>query len=101
MSRPTIPDGLRALYEHRRRITDSNGNTSPIVTADEVRNWTTRVAGSSLNPRGGRTICRLVDEAGFNVVIAEANCSDHDNYNKAIGRDIALGRALKRLRALP
>lgn len=48
-------------------------------------------------PRGGETMVRVFDDDGT-TVSGIARCSDKDNYNKRLGRTIALGRALKRLR---
>ena len=45
------------------------------------------------------TVCQLVEKTGEKTfrVISEgvAECSLRDNYNKELGRKIALGRALK------
>jgi hypothetical protein len=50
-----------------------------------------------LQPRGGITVADIFDSKGHLLVSASANCSTQDNYCKRIGRDIAVGRALKEL----
>jgi hypothetical protein len=42
------------------------------------------------------TICTLTDVDGNIVARAQAMLSPKDNFNEAIGKEIALGRALKR-----
>lgn len=51
-----------------------------------------------LSHRGGVTICDIFDEEGNCLSTGMAICSPLDNFNKKIGRDISLGRALKELR---
>lgn len=53
--------------------------------------------GFILTPTGGKTICTLIDKGGNFVVQGVALCNPAENYNKAIGRSIALGRARKNL----
>lgn len=49
-------------------------------------------------PRGGRTIVRIFDADKNLLAEAEARCNSKlDQYNKRLGREIALGRALKKL----
>jgi len=48
---------------------------------------------------GGMTECDLVDpESGTVIVTGYAHCSILDTFNKRIGRDISLGRAIKSLK---
>jgi len=47
--------------------------------------------------RGGYTICYLLGDENEVVAADVAECSPEDNFNYAIGRDIALGRARKAL----
>lgn len=65
---PQVPEGLVAQYEHCRN-----------------------------SPRGGTTICRILNNNRVVVAVGEALCADNDQYAKKIGRDISLGRALKEL----
>jgi hypothetical protein len=44
-------------------------------------------------PKGGVTVCYYPTQVG--TVLSAAVCSPKDNYNKAMGRKIALGRAQK------
>jgi hypothetical protein len=57
----------------------------------------TQSLNSELQPRGGITVADIFDSKGHLLVSASANCSTQDNYCKRIGRDIAVGRALKEL----
>ena len=50
-----------------------------------------------LQPRGGVTLADAFDSSGNWIDSAEADCSLRDNYNKRLGRQIAVGRLLKRL----
>ena len=47
----------------------------------------------SPSPRGGTTIARV--SVGGRRGEGVARCSDQDNFSKRIGREIAVGRALK------
>lgn len=51
-------------------------------------------------PRGGITVAMIFFEHGgeFLYVAGMAHCSIKDNYNRSIGKNIALGRAIKKLR---
>jgi len=74
--KPQLPDGYTAAFLYDRPTDD---------------------AGRPL-PKGGVTHAGILDPEG--VVVAEgiARCSGKDSFNRRIGRDIALGRALKRMR---
>jgi hypothetical protein len=50
-----------------------------------------------LSPRGGLTVADAYDSDGILIEFGEAACSMRDNYNKRLGRQIAVGRLLKRL----
>lgn len=53
-----------------------------------------------LLPWGGRTTVEIfADEKAVEpLAVGVAECSEFDNYNRKIGRNIALGRALKQIR---
>lgn len=79
-----LPEGYRAWYQHERFYTEAS-------------------SGIVHDPRGGETYCYVVPDRkgahiGEAIAIGRAVCNDRDNYNKAIGRQIALGRALKKLK---
>lgn len=82
-----IPEGVTPVYEHCRNY---------VLASTQSQNV-------GISPRGGTTICRLIEKTydGLGVhdekvvAVGEANCSDDDQYVKKIGRDISLGRALK------
>jgi hypothetical protein len=50
---------------------------------------------SDFSPKGGVTKVTLIKDD--NIVEAQAVCSPHDPFNKSMGVQIALGRALKLL----
>ena len=85
----TLPDGLKARYRHERLAFDHG--IGHVVRATHYVLWS---AGLSPLPRGGLTTCRQVTDDGAVVAEAQARCSKRDNYNKRLGRSIALGRAL-------
>ncbi|MHC4748338.1 MAG: hypothetical protein ACYTFW_00555 [Planctomycetota bacterium] len=48
-------------------------------------------------PRGGMTVCEVLDADGNLIVEGRAICSLADNFNYRLGREIALGRAVMQL----
>lgn len=74
--RRTLPEGAKVKYWHERA-------TDPEMHV-------------LIEPRGGKTVAKIILPDGSEIT-GEARCSDRDNYSKKIGRDIALGRALKSL----
>jgi hypothetical protein len=112
-----IPVGLRPRFRHLR-VRDRNATVRvadvaawlrsanlPLIRADAhvadvpfgealAREVEKRWGGPL--PRGGTTVVSLVDENGQEWAHGEARCSRRDNYHRALGRTIALGRALKR-----
>ena len=50
------------------------------------------------DPRGGLTVVDIILDDG-RTYTGTATCSMRDNYNKRIGRAIAIGRALKDMEA--
>jgi hypothetical protein len=73
----TLPEGHYVKYSHDRVCANPD--------------WLTPL------PKGGTTYARIFDANGDLVAKGIATCSNDDNYVKAIGRDIALGRALAQL----
>src|SRR3954463_13588029 len=55
-----------------------------------------RTAGETIAPCGGFTVAQVFDGEKM-LAEAVAVCSPQDNFSRKIGRDIATGRALKRL----
>lgn len=57
-----------------------------------------RITGSNgqISPRGGTTVIELTNPKG-KTVIAKAECSKKDNWNRKVGNQIALGRAFEAL----
>lgn len=54
--------------------------------------------GLTPHPRGGITAVTIAHEERGIIVQGLARCSERDNYSRKLGRNIALGRALKQLR---
>lgn len=54
----------------------------------------THLRPSMFSPRGGRTEVEIVRDGSI-IAFGVTNCSPRDNYCKAVGLQIALGRALK------
>src|SRR5262249_30536680 len=61
-----------------------------------------------ISPKGGKTTVTIIDIADNPIAVGEAFCAPYkrepapnsnDNFNRSIGRSIALGRALKALPA--
>lgn len=99
-----IPEGAVVKFTHARRVDgdwgvwhrkkEGWGRWDPEGTTDGLRTHTS----SEISPFGGRTTCKITLADGVEAW-GVAECSNRDNYNKKIGRDIALGRALKNLSA--
>lgn len=73
-----VPDGLHVRYEHKRMV--DNVNFKKVI-----------------QPRGGVTIAFVEDEHNEPKAVGAARCSNQDQYNKKVGRKIALERALYNL----
>ena len=81
--RPTPPPGYRVVYRHLRDRVETRDGTREV-----------------LSPHGGTTIALLYrGDAEIPSARGFAFCNETDNFSKRIGRDIALGRALKDLAA--
>lgn len=83
MSRFVLPEGFTVEFKHERRYA-----YNPAGKMDGYR---------TLLAKGGRTEAIVLDTHGDPIVMGIATCSDEDAFNKSIGRQIALGRALKAL----
>jgi hypothetical protein len=75
MATRVLPEGFTVEFQHQRYY-DQSGQ---------------------IQAKGGVTLASIFDSDGVIVAQALAACSPHDNFNKRIGRDISLGRALKKL----
>lgn len=73
-----VPEGLKVRY---------------------VRGWTNYSPKSRMLPNTSRyTSAIVIDENDAVVAEGHAVCCPRDHFNKRLGREIALGRALKTLR---
>lgn len=82
--RPQLPEGYSVRYRHSR-MTAAGAMIPP---------------GDMLlapSPKGGETEAKVFDRDGSLAAMGVATCHERDSFNRRIGRDIALGRALKRL----
>lgn len=82
------PQVKEVRFQHFRRVRLANG----FMALLRQHQWKER--GLTPEPRGGFTNARVTLEDGT-VVEAQAECSLKDNYSKKLGRQVALGRALK------
>lgn len=77
----------------------------PATAGSEAFNTCTLYALGYLRPStmsrwGGRTKCEIVDANGMPVAFGRADCSLLDRFDADLGAMIALGRAVKELRAI-
>ena len=92
--KPTLPEGATAKVNHIRRF--------PYEASADGTTWLSRkqaVEAGIYDPplaKGGMTIVMIETPNGARFVGA-STCHERDNFNKAIGRMIATGRALKQL----
>lgn len=84
--RPQLPEGYRVKYRHWRYL---HGGLM-VVSDQQARQF-------GLSPKGGETEAKVYGPDDSVVAVGTATCHPRDNFNKRIARDIALGRALKRL----
>jgi hypothetical protein len=90
-----VPEGVAVKFFHGRRVEQQFGTWYRTKGKDgNLKSWVEK--GYTLLPRGGHTSCLLTFPDGKEVW-GSAECSSLDNYSKKIGRDIALGRALKNI----
>lgn len=86
----SLPDGYKAYVTHFRRF---RGRMEFLTRFDAMNEGIEEPP----MPSGGATEATIVDPEG-NIVAADyALCSYRDNYNKKLGRNIAIGRALKNM----
>lgn len=78
-----LPEGHTVRYVHRRRLVAKLHEKSVVL------------------PTGGLTIARVLGPDGVQVAEGRARCRPDENFNKALGRQIALGRALADLERRP
>lgn len=87
--RPELPEGYYVRFRHRRIVVGG-----PFYV-DEIN-----VDGYTLGrpaAKGGETEARVYGPDDSLIAVGVATCHARDNFNRRIGRDIALGRALKQL----
>ena len=87
MALAQIPDGLKMEVMHYRMFEVADGYKPTLdISTPQHRRYAL--------PCGGVTVVMLVDMNGNIYYKGSAICSKKDNYNKKIGRNIALQRAL-------
>lgn len=86
--KPVVPEDAHVYVTHLRKyegvlrlMTRHEAKTVELLTAPPL-------------PKGGLTFAQIEFEDGT-TVRASAQCNPKDTYNKAVGRMIAVGRALK------
>jgi hypothetical protein len=88
----TVPKGVKISVKHFRSWQDP---ASGFLYNSDFPDGRKDI----LQPRGGATLADAFNSDGDWIASAEAYCSQKDNYNKRLGRQIAVGRLLKRLEA--
>jgi hypothetical protein len=83
-----VPEDAKVFVTHLRKFPGS----SHLMTRHEAR--TVELYDGPPEPKGGLTIAQI-EFADGSTVRASAQCNPKDTYNKAIGRMIAVGRAMK------
>jgi len=108
-----LPEGYRLRYKYYRPPADGGGGL-PLTRGGKdpsgklaVQAWLGRWAGydqyqkglSGWRPgsHGGLVICTIYNNDGVGVCCGKATCHTEDVFCYRIGRDIAKGRALKKL----
>lgn len=81
----SLPDKARVKITHYRKT--PRGELMPTYFIKQL--------GMSVQPQGGMTVAAI--EYDGLLFIGAAECTDKDNFSKTIGRNIAQGRALKKL----
>jgi len=88
-----VPDLLGIIYPKRGKPTRKE-----VVRYRRSEGWVDDIAKNPRKPkpleRGGMTVCKIMDEKGTVLSTGEARCSFSDNFNYAMGRLIASGRAM-------
>lgn len=89
--KPQVPEGHSVRYTHYRFVgQDGHGGAMDLTIPKPHQH---------VRSQGGMCVAKITDEAtGLVVAMAYAVCHRKDNYNKRIGRDIALGRALMQMK---
>jgi hypothetical protein len=82
--RPIVPEGVSVKYAHHRYLNPTGKGVSP------KGGWTTATLYRKVSLDGEQ-----VDTVPRVIGTGIAYCHLNDNFNRKIGRDIALGRALK------
>lgn len=90
-----LADGKRIYVAHFRRFKTPEGK----ILKGLMSKWEALEEDPNLVPlpTGGGTFAVIYDEWHNELSRAEATCSKKDHYNKKIGRNIAIGRAMKKL----
>jgi hypothetical protein len=93
---------MKISYQHfRLEKEDYNILIGMGVKGSTPQSWTKRLKRNEVrdwqpSEKGGYTICFLDTENG-QTFTGISNCSLRENYNKKVGRNIALGRAMKQM----
>lgn len=77
-----LPEQYKAKFRHERNVI-----TVPHTKLDEEEKVI-------VDPKGGKTIARIIDSEGNLISEGYAICRPDEQFNRRLGRTIALGRAL-------
>lgn len=90
--KPTVPEGAKVKVRHSRWTPGAD----PELELDLRPAREIHLEGGSFYPLGGATEA-VVTLANGKEARGEATCRADEAFNKTIGRNIAIGRALKEL----
>ena len=91
-------EGYVVEVQHFRRLYGPAGEMEPFTYVELSDPLEIREAlsdGWKLHPSFGATLVDIFDADGNCLAVGTSRCNGTDQFNKTIGRDIALGRALK------
>ena len=95
-----LPEGITAKFDHYRvpshRAESKKGKPKRYYWYKRGRGFENPALITDPHPKGGRIECYLYKDDVM-ISTGTAVCSMSDNFCYRIGREIALGRALKKL----
>ena len=69
-------------------------SSSQLVGYGRDKKWKLEALSSPPFERGGKTVCKILDDDGSLILARESTCSFADNFSYRLGRLIAYGRAI-------
>jgi hypothetical protein len=85
-----LPEGHKIHVDYYRNVQFSDGRIF-LVPLNEIRAANNQ---RFIHPKGGLSIATITDADGNVVAKGAAQCSTKDNFNRALGWNKAVGRAI-------